>query len=85
MHVDDDLIAASPWPEENILPKQRKRFIYGKRHIDKLTHCGHEIWRDGKAIIVGHAGSAVGHQEGPDHQEPRGYEDRQCLRVGKAV
>ena len=30
MHVDDDLMAVSAWMEENVLPKMKKRFVYGK-------------------------------------------------------
>ena len=51
MHVDDDLIAASKWLEDNILPAMRRRFVYGKWHIDKFVHCGREISRGPKGEV----------------------------------
>ena len=45
MHVDDDLIAASPWLKANVLPLLRKRFVYGKWKINDFVHCGREYSR----------------------------------------
>ena len=61
MHVDDDLMAISPWLEENILPLMRKRFVYGKWHIDKFVHCGREFSRGPKnEVFIKQVGYAKG-------------------------
>ena len=61
MHVDDDLIVASPWLETEILPKLRRRFPYGKWSTDSFVHCGREYAReaDGSVVI-----SQVGYAQG---------------------
>jgi hypothetical protein len=53
MHVDDDLSTGADYFFQNIVPRLKKRFVFGKWYVDKFVHCGREISRreDGAAIV----------------------------------
>ena len=88
MHVDDDLIVASPWLETEILPKLRRRFHYGKWSTDNFVHCGREYAREADgSVVISQVGYAQGLEKGEacSGEAPRSGRYRQHSREDGAA